>query len=80
LESHGYAARETTEHVLYEMLDWLDRHVKNAPPRETNPLYTQYQFVSKVGLSQPPGVAGEKRAVLPCTENAEGAQRKDKSI
>ncbi|HZH91294.1 MAG TPA: prolyl oligopeptidase family serine peptidase [Pyrinomonadaceae bacterium] len=33
LESHGYAARETTEHVLYEMLDWFDRHVKNAPPR-----------------------------------------------
>jgi dipeptidyl aminopeptidase/acylaminoacyl peptidase len=33
LESHGYAARETTEHVLYEMLNWFDRHVKNAPPR-----------------------------------------------
>ncbi|HEV2802124.1 MAG TPA: prolyl oligopeptidase family serine peptidase [Pyrinomonadaceae bacterium] len=33
LESHGYAARETTEHVLYEMLDWFERYVKNAPPR-----------------------------------------------
>jgi dipeptidyl aminopeptidase/acylaminoacyl peptidase len=33
LESHGYAARETTEHVLYEMLDWFDKYVKNAPPR-----------------------------------------------
>jgi len=33
LESHGYAARETTEHVLYEMLNWFDRYVKNAPPR-----------------------------------------------
>ncbi|HEX8189428.1 MAG TPA: prolyl oligopeptidase family serine peptidase [Pyrinomonadaceae bacterium] len=33
LEAHGYAARETTEHVLYEMIDWFDRHVKNAPPR-----------------------------------------------
>ncbi len=32
-ESHGYAARETTEHVLYEMLDWFERHVKNAPSR-----------------------------------------------
>ena len=32
-ESHGYSARETTEHVLYEMLNWFDRHVKNAPPR-----------------------------------------------
>jgi dipeptidyl aminopeptidase/acylaminoacyl peptidase len=35
LESHGYAARETTEHVLYEMINWFDRHVKNAGPRKT---------------------------------------------
>ncbi|MGB8509751.1 MAG: prolyl oligopeptidase family serine peptidase [Pyrinomonadaceae bacterium] len=33
LEAHGYAARETTEHVLYEMLNWFDKYVKNAPPR-----------------------------------------------
>ncbi|HEY9286372.1 MAG TPA: prolyl oligopeptidase family serine peptidase, partial [Pyrinomonadaceae bacterium] len=33
LESHGYSSRESTEHVLSEMLDWFDRHVKNAPPR-----------------------------------------------
>jgi dipeptidyl aminopeptidase/acylaminoacyl peptidase len=32
-ESHGYLARESTEHVLYEMLSWFDRHVKEAPPR-----------------------------------------------
>jgi dipeptidyl aminopeptidase/acylaminoacyl peptidase len=32
-ESHGYSAMETTEHVLYEMLAWFDRYVKNAPPR-----------------------------------------------
>ena len=30
-ESHGYAARESVEHTLYEMAAWLDRHVKNAP-------------------------------------------------
>ncbi len=28
-ESHGYAARESIEHTLYEMLTWFDRHVKN---------------------------------------------------
>ena len=33
LEAHGYAARETTEHVLYEMISWFDKYVKNAPPR-----------------------------------------------
>ena len=35
LESHGYLARQSIEHTLYEMLSWFDRHVKNAPARET---------------------------------------------
>jgi dipeptidyl aminopeptidase/acylaminoacyl peptidase len=34
LEAHGYAARESTEHVLYEMINWFDKYVKNAKPRE----------------------------------------------
>jgi dipeptidyl aminopeptidase/acylaminoacyl peptidase/CubicO group peptidase (beta-lactamase class C family) len=29
-ESHGYAARESVEHTLYEMVSWFDQHVKNA--------------------------------------------------
>lgn len=33
LEAHGYAAHETIEHVLYEMISWFDKYVKNAPPR-----------------------------------------------
>ncbi len=33
LEAHGYAARESIEHVLYEMLNWFDKYVKNATPR-----------------------------------------------
>ena len=32
-ESHGYASRESIEHVLYEMLGWFDRYVRNAKPR-----------------------------------------------
>ncbi|MCX5789081.1 MAG: prolyl oligopeptidase family serine peptidase [Elusimicrobia bacterium] len=32
-ESHGYRAMESTEQVLYEMLAWFDKYVKNAPPR-----------------------------------------------
>jgi dipeptidyl aminopeptidase/acylaminoacyl peptidase len=31
-EDHGYSARESTEHVLYEMIAWFDLHVKNAEP------------------------------------------------
>jgi TonB family protein len=34
-ESHGYAARESIEHTLWEMLSWFDKHVKNAGPRGT---------------------------------------------
>ncbi|CAN5350697.1 S9 family peptidase [soil metagenome] len=33
LEAHGYRAKETTEHVLYEMTNWFDKYVKNAKPR-----------------------------------------------
>jgi hypothetical protein len=49
-------------------LEWRsslgDLRAISAPLRETNPPNTQYQFVSKVGLSQPPDVVCEKRAVL----------------
>ena len=31
-ESHGYAARESVGHTLWEMVNWLDTYVKNAPP------------------------------------------------
>jgi dipeptidyl aminopeptidase/acylaminoacyl peptidase len=27
-ESHGYLARETIEHVLYEQIAWFDKHMK----------------------------------------------------
>ena len=29
-EAHGYAARESIEHTLWEMLTWFDTYVKNA--------------------------------------------------
>ena len=32
-EAHGYAARESVLHTLYEMVSWFDKHVKNAAPR-----------------------------------------------
>ena len=32
-ESHWYQSMESNEHVLYEMLSWFDRYVKDAPPR-----------------------------------------------
>lgn len=36
LESHGYAARESVLHTVAEMLNWFDKYVKNAGPRETD--------------------------------------------
>jgi dipeptidyl aminopeptidase/acylaminoacyl peptidase len=32
-EAHGYAGFESIQHVLYEMITWFDKYVKNAPPR-----------------------------------------------
>ena len=32
-ESHGYRARESVLHVLAEMIDWFDRHLKDDPGR-----------------------------------------------
>jgi dipeptidyl aminopeptidase/acylaminoacyl peptidase len=32
LESHGYAARESIEHTLWEMITWMDRYVKGIHP------------------------------------------------
>ena len=34
LEAHGYAARESNLHVLYEWITWFDTYVKNAKPRQ----------------------------------------------
>lgn len=41
LESHGYAAKESIEHTLYEMLNWFDKHVKNAQPRQQKQMAKQ---------------------------------------
>ena len=32
-EAHGYAGRESIEHVLFEMISWFDKYVKNAPSK-----------------------------------------------
>ncbi|MET0752314.1 MAG: prolyl oligopeptidase family serine peptidase [Pyrinomonadaceae bacterium] len=35
LESHGYSAKESVEHTLFEMINWFDKYVKNAKPRDS---------------------------------------------
>lgn len=40
LEAHGYRARESVMHTLAEMVNWLDRYVKNAGPRTPSPART----------------------------------------
>ncbi len=35
-EAHGYSAKESTEHTLFEMINWFDKYVKNAKPRDKN--------------------------------------------
>jgi dipeptidyl aminopeptidase/acylaminoacyl peptidase len=33
-ESHGYAAKESIEHALYEQINWFDKYVKNVQSRD----------------------------------------------
>jgi len=35
-EAHGYLARESVGHTLWEMVRWMDRYVKTAPPPATS--------------------------------------------
>jgi dipeptidyl aminopeptidase/acylaminoacyl peptidase len=37
-ESHGYEARESVEHVLWEMIIWFDKHVKQAQSNAVTPV------------------------------------------
>jgi hypothetical protein len=32
-EPHWYTAMESNEQLVYEMLRWFDKYVKDAPPR-----------------------------------------------
>ena len=41
LEAHGYAAKESVEQTLYEMNNWLEKYVKNAPPRDKKQIAQQ---------------------------------------
>jgi dipeptidyl aminopeptidase/acylaminoacyl peptidase len=34
-ESHGYRARESVLHMMWEMDGWLESYVKNAKARES---------------------------------------------
>ncbi|AUH51521.1 S9 family peptidase [Chromobacterium sp. ATCC 53434] len=40
-EPHWYAARESNEQLVYEMLSWFDKYVKNAPPRAVKTAQSQ---------------------------------------
>ena len=66
-ESHGYAARESIEHVLAETIEWLDTHVKDAGPRPkraaprrrpgpASPTTTSEHDVGRVAITAPVGV------------------------
>jgi dipeptidyl aminopeptidase/acylaminoacyl peptidase len=39
-EDHGYRARESVEHVIWEQLRWFDEHVKGAASAEVEPAAT----------------------------------------
>jgi dipeptidyl aminopeptidase/acylaminoacyl peptidase len=56
-ETHGYRARESVMHTLAEMVSWMDRYVKHAPPRQQAP--GRAASAAAAGAAQPaPAPAG----------------------
>jgi dipeptidyl aminopeptidase/acylaminoacyl peptidase len=37
-EPHWYSALESNQQLVYEMLSWFDKYVKNTMPRQAQPL------------------------------------------
>jgi dipeptidyl aminopeptidase/acylaminoacyl peptidase len=49
-EAHGYRGKETIEHVNWEKINWFERYVKEAPPRDKKDM-EQSAAQSKPGAS-----------------------------
>ena|GEM_PF-1293903 len=77
-EVHGYFARESVEQVLYEMVTWFDKYVKNAAPRKVEPQTGRPQITPAIvspgphraatrptGGPTPGAVAGRSRSRRP---------------
>jgi dipeptidyl aminopeptidase/acylaminoacyl peptidase len=62
-ESHGYAARESIEHVLAETTMWFDRYVKDAGPRKPKP--TPEKAGPAAGPAHATAPAASKAAATP---------------
>ena len=61
-EDHGYSAKESVFTVHAETVEWLDKYVKNAPPREMKDKATA------------PSSAGDSAPAAPAKKDAEKAK------
>ncbi|MEZ5403370.1 MAG: prolyl oligopeptidase family serine peptidase [Bryobacteraceae bacterium] len=59
-ESHGYSGRESIETTLTETIEWFDKHVKNAAPRESGPAALE-PFAANAGFVEPFGIAFDSK-------------------
>lgn len=78
-EDHGYAARESVEHVLAETIEWFDAHVKRAGPREAKPPRSP-GIVEKPEVCEPPAPKRARPArrakPAPCDRKCERDKRR----
>jgi dipeptidyl aminopeptidase/acylaminoacyl peptidase len=51
-ESHGYRARESISHMLFETNAWMEKYVKNAKPREGTSAAAKAETTTKAGTTQ----------------------------
>lgn len=70
-EDHGYRARQSVEHVLWEMTAWMDRYVKSAAPRQT-----PVAALDRAKATVPPGKSSGEQ---PASIGASGAEKKGMS-
>ena len=52
-EPHWYTAMESNEQLVYEMLSWFDKYVKNALPRVSSPASVSTSFLRTTGGATP---------------------------
>ncbi len=55
-ESHGYRARESVLHMLWETGRWLDLYVRHAPPRAAPAAPAAAAPVGSAGAAEPPQI------------------------
>ena len=65
LESHGYSGRESVLHTVAEMLNWMNKYVRDARPKETTASVGVNVRLRRFGSVRLDGVGGQRGLARP---------------